>query len=387
MNMIEPLVTESDSRRPAALAAADEPVYGGIADAHNQNMELPADSKSSRRGRMSVIRFVIGAMATLVLAGLIATELFAWLLLQTLDERDRWYVRFVAISFFVRVFQLHIGVGAILLSMLLGVVRWRRSAVLSLVTALTLLTPFVRDFAPKNPPAAASRTLRLMSINLYFQNRDEAAILRSIADADPDVIVFVEVTPWSLENVIQKHLLERYQYVHQPPVDTVGMMLTRLPHRIGKPAENAGGSFRRQPVVFDLGGKEIAVYAVHLVSPGHLWLVERNREQVMLLSEIAKAEKREMVIAGDCNFSQLTPNAAALHRAGMRTSHELIGFGLGNTWGPKWWPALNWLPGVRIDHVWLSPGLTVTSSKVGLDTGSDHRPVIANIAIAANPRK
>jgi endonuclease/exonuclease/phosphatase (EEP) superfamily protein YafD len=67
----------------------------------------------------------------------------------------------------------------------------------------------------------------------------------------------------------------------------------------------------------------------------------------------------------------------------MRSAHELVGFGLSNTWGPRWYPSLNWLPGVRIDHIWLSSELTATSSAVGLDTGSDHRPVIADIGISS----
>lgn len=347
------------------------------------SVESLSYSNPARRTRGDVARWLLGALLTFALVVIIGVELFAWLLPQRLDNQDMSYVWLATISFFVRVFQLHIGVAGIILAAMLMVARWRRSACVAMLGSLVLLTPYARDFAPKHPPVPASKTFRLMSINLYFHNRDEAAILRSIAAADPDVIVLVEVTPWSLENVIQKHLLEKYQYVHQPPVDGVGMMLSRLPCTIGEPASNAGGSFGRQPVVFDIGGKEVAVYAEHLMSPGSPHLVMRNRGQVLLLAEIARAEKRAVVIAGDCNFSQLTPNAAALHRVGLRSAHELIGFGLGETWGPRWWPSVNWMPGVRIDHIWLSPQLTVTSSAVGLDTGSDHRPVIADIGVAA----
>ena len=349
-------------------------------------MEAPNGTSAKRATIARRIRRVVGAFATLTLMGVIAAELFAWLLPQQLENDGHWYVCCVTISFFVRVFQLHVALGTIVLGAILLAARWRWVAFAALVCALSLLAPYARDFAPKHPPAVAGKTLRLMSINLYFHNENEQAIMRSIDDADPDVLVLVEVTPWSFANVIHKHLLERYQYVVQPPIWGVGTVLSRVPFRIGEPARNAGGSFGRSPVVFDVNGTDVALYAVHLVSPGHAWLVEQNRKQVAHFAGIAAAETRPMVIVGDCNFTQLTPNAAALHRAGFRSSHELVGLGLGNTWGPRWWPSLDWLPGVRIDHIWLSPRLTATSQRVGIDTGSDHRPIIAEIGLTAPAR-
>lgn len=337
-----------------------------------------------RNGRGS-IHWWIGLLALAAIVFVGALELFAWLLPQRLDNVGGVYVWCASLSFFVRVFQLHIAAVVALLAAVLFVCRRRRFALGTLLFAMLLLAPFARDYLPKHPPAPASSTLRVMSMNLYYRNRDEAAIVRAIEAANPDVIVLVEVTPWSLENVIQKHLLSKYEYVNQPRFDGVGTVLSRVPYRIGDPAENEGGSFGRSPVLFDVGGREIALYAVHLVSPGHTWLIRQNRQQVLHLSEIVRAEKRPAIIAGDCNFSQLTPNAAALHDVGMRSAHELIGFGLGNTWGPRWYPSINWLPGVRIDHIWLSKELTATRSEVGLDTGSDHRPVIADIAVAKSP--
>jgi endonuclease/exonuclease/phosphatase (EEP) superfamily protein YafD len=44
---------------------------------------------------------------------------------------------------------------------------------------------------------------------------------------------------------------------------------------------------------------------------------------------------------------------------------------------------LAWLPGIRIDHVYLSPELTATAARVGSFVGSDHRPVIAEVGLRA----
>ena len=327
------------------------------------------------------IQSICGSFGFVCLLALIGIELVAWLLPQRLEDDGRWYVRLASISLYVRVFQFHLGLGAIALAVWMFIARWRRSAALAVIVAGAMLLPYARDFAPKNPPASISPTFRLMSINLYFKNFDEAAIMHSIDTANPDVIVLIEVTEWAKVNIIRKHLLGRYDYVTQPWAEGAGIVMSRLPYRIGEPASNENGSFGRNPVLLNVKGTEVALYGVHLLSPGSAGLVERNRLQVTMFSGIARAETHPMIIAGDCNFSQLTPNAAAFHRAGLRSSHELVGFGLGDTWGPKWWPLLNRLPGVRIDHIWLSPGLTATSHAVGLDTGSDHRPVIADIGL------
>ena len=329
------------------------------------------------------LRQAVGLLAAVALAGVVMAELFAWLLPQRLMEDGRWYLRLASVSLFIRVFQLHLGLATLPLVAVLLAVRWRKSAALGAVLVVAMLLPYARDFAPKHPPRAALPTVRLMSINLYARNRDEAAIMRAIDLANPDVLVLLEVTPWSLDNVIRKHLLGRYEYVTQPRAHGAGTVMTRLPFRIGESASNSRGSFNRHPVLLEVAGMDVALYAIHLISPGGPSLIAENRQQVTYFSEIARAEKRPTIIAGDCNFPQLSPNAAAFRRVGLRSSHELIGYGLGNTWGPRWWPMLNQMPGVRIDHIWLSPALTATSHTVGPDTGSDHRPVIADIGFAA----
>jgi endonuclease/exonuclease/phosphatase family metal-dependent hydrolase len=46
---------------------------------------------------------------------------------------------------------------------------------------------------------------------------------------------------------------------------------------------------------------------------------------------------------------------------------------------PRW---RAWLPGVRIDHVFLTPQLTCTRDAVGGFDGSDHLPIFADVGLA-----
>jgi endonuclease/exonuclease/phosphatase (EEP) superfamily protein YafD len=42
---------------------------------------------------------------------------------------------------------------------------------------------------------------------------------------------------------------------------------------------------------------------------------------------------------------------------------------------------MQWLPGVRIDHIFVSNQLTFTQFFVGEHDGSDHLPIVADVGV------
>jgi endonuclease/exonuclease/phosphatase (EEP) superfamily protein YafD len=64
--------------------------------------------------------------------------------------------------------------------------------------------------------------------------------------------------------------------------------------------------------------------------------------------------------------------------SGVRDAHDVVGGGWQPTWNSK---SLILPPVLRIDHVLASPAFAVTGFEVGGDFGSDHRPVIADLAM------
>lgn len=295
-------------------------------------------------------------------------------------------LRVVACVFFFRVFQLYAAVTLLVVGLVVLLMKYRKIAALNLMLALILGLPFLRGYLPKSPPPVTGQTLKIYSGNLFASNRDGMAILKSIRDEDPDVIVLLEVTNWS-HSLIVKEFGNAYPYVHRPRYNGGGMILSRVPFREERPVVTLKGNHSRVPLVFDLGGREFAMYPVHLLSPGSLKLIAQHREQIREFLEIEKAEERPMVIVGDCNMTPRTPNYEALGNVGFRSTYELAGSGLGNTWGPRWWPRLYQLPGVQIDQMLLQQPLTAKWHRVGADTGSDHRPIVAEIGFAADARK
>ena len=89
-----------------------------------------------------------------------------------------------------------------------------------------------------------------------------------------------------------------------------------------------------------------------------------------------------MLLAGDFNFVPHGALAGHLREQGWLGTHALAGEGRGASW-PE--PLMGWgMPGIRIDHIFVGPGLTCTASWRGKATGSDHRPIGAVVTIAAD---
>ena len=318
-------------------------------------------------------------LSTFAVIAIGAAVAFAWAWPEAIvDADDRADGRFQLLLFYTRVFQLHLGLAALACAIVVVIAAtgWKR-ATLSAFVAAALLMPFAREYVPKRPPPPATRTLRVMSMNLFANNHDAEKIRAQIDREDPDVIVACEVTDWS-EAVVFAPLAQKYPYAMHPNYDNGAFVMSRVPFA----NERSPDGSARRPVVFSIDGRAFAMYPVHLTSPGTRTHLMRNREQTLALAAIVATERRPMMIVGDCNFTQMTGEYQRLRAAGLRSTHDLVGFGVGNTWGPLWYPRLNRFPGMRIDQMLLSRELTATTHHVGGDTGSDHRPIVAEIGFA-----
>lgn len=87
-----------------------------------------------------------------------------------------------------------------------------------------------------------------------------------------------------------------------------------------------------------------------------------------------------LILGGDFSFTQNSPQAAALRRIGLEDAQDLGNWGRGTTWPVN--SFLRWIPGLRLDHIYLGSSLTCVDCRTGVGKGSDHRPVIARIGLA-----
>jgi endonuclease/exonuclease/phosphatase (EEP) superfamily protein YafD len=258
--------------------------------------------------------------------------------------------------------------------------RWRLAAV-AVLGALVALVPTVSQFTAKTPAPAAGQIIRVMSVNVLWSNRNIDWLMQGLREGDADVIVMQEYTN-AIEPLLRERLHDYPHVVTWPRDGSDGWAVySRVPLARDVEPVKLHWSSRHARFAIDLDGREVAVYAPHLTVPKSMEQVRQNRRETAHLIELLAAETRPVIIAGDFNFTDQSANAAAVRDAGYSAAHDLAGHGRGATWPAEL--LRRRVPGVRIDHIFLSDELTCTNAKVLHNCGSDHRPIIADVGFVA----
>ncbi|KQR55900.1 endonuclease/exonuclease/phosphatase family protein [Brevundimonas sp. Leaf168] len=257
---------------------------------------------------------------------------------------------------------------------------WPASIVGGLACVVLALSVWPQWTPTKGVPVPDQPIVRVYSANLYVFNTDVAAMRRSIAAADADILVLVELG--------------------QAPASRLDQLLPDYPHRVLIGQARAGDHARsiiasRYPILQRLPERPdglsavgatvqapigpINVFGVHLTRPWPYQYQWGQISQVMALAERMKAAPDHAVIAaGDFN-------SVSSARIGKQIQSDLVLIpapGWPGTW-PSQIPAF---AGITIDQVYRSPDLALITRRLGKPTGSDHRPVITEFTRAQPPR-
>lgn len=260
----------------------------------------------------------------------------------------------------------------------LALARRRPGAVAAVsMTALAVLWP-VMDFRTHGG-SSMSGSLRLMTHNLGRESPTSPGVVAVLAETKPDIVVLQECIPDEVPLVMDGYYTDYQEQL---------CLLSRFPI--------VGVDARDRQDVWDRGGSgAIVLYTlrtpngllqvlnVHLetVRDGlralrHVDLAEasENISQRVWESELARGWAKRatspLLVAGDFNM----PVESAIYRrywSDFDNAFSEAGFGWGWT---KWTRYF----GVRIDHVLSSHELVCTRAWIGGETGSDHRPIVAD---------
>lgn len=230
--------------------------------------------------------------------------------------------------------------------------------------------------APR-PPSTAPR-LRLMSANLLMVNRDTEGIPAEILAARPDVLFVQELTPEWLDALSRPELLallpHRLVEPH-PPSDSFGIgILSRLP--LVDPALQDLEGVPLATATVSLQGTPVRLYNIHTLPPRTVSYYPIWRRQLTRLAALIDAESGAVIVGGDLNVTQHAAWYRQLVKGSVRAAHEQCGRGLATTWPNGLFP----VPSIRLDHLFLSLDLLCVSVTEGAGRGSDHRPLLLELA-------
>lgn len=281
------------------------------------------------------------------------------------------------------------------------VVRARRAALLVLPLLLIGVLWFGRLYLPKTAAAAPNApTLRVVTFNVWGDNPNLSRIEDWLREQDADVAITIETPPaWSAGVSALADI-----YPEQPRADTQGVywdsvILSRHPVVSSEQLDLGDGEIPQQRVVIEVGGRQVAIYGIHLYLPlgakphlpvpnnyymrGIFGYDDSARDaQIANLIDRLTTEPLPYVVAGDFNMSDQAAAYADL-AAVMNDSFREMGRGLGTSW-----PAVQALgfpalipPLVRIDYIWHSDDFRALEAAQGPYLGSDHLPLYATLAL------
>ncbi|MCK4658700.1 MAG: endonuclease/exonuclease/phosphatase family protein [Phycisphaerae bacterium] len=323
------------------------------------------------------------AGAVLVLAALYIVVLFALLWQPDFRTTSRLHTGFSLIAFYIDTFAFHVGLAtAVLLVVSAARKRWRLCLAALPPLAVTL-GPSLSCYLPADSGVVSGKVITVMSVNPFGANRQRMSLIREITEADPDILFVQEYTERWHEAL---HPALKGLYPHVVTIarrDYFGLAVySKVPFESPGavcfyPAELNLPCLK---VVMRIDGRPVTFFNIHLIPPVGIGCFHRQGVQLMELLDMAVLDTNPVVMVGDFNFTGNSRFAAEVDRVGLRSCHELAGWGRGATWPVN--GLRRHVPGLRIDHIYMSRELTCPWTRTGEGEGSDHRPIIAIIGFA-----
>jgi endonuclease/exonuclease/phosphatase (EEP) superfamily protein YafD len=311
-------------------------------------------------------------MARSVIASAVAAPWVAWALVRTLglDVRHPLVAAMAYTPYAAALAPVPVLAGLVL--------RRRIVAGVAGVAAVALALAVVpRALGGPQPEGAGGPRLVVMTTNLDKGRGDAAAVMGLVRERHVDVLSVQELTPGALGRLHAAGAAELLPWRAQDPRpgDAGSALLARRRVRPAA-APDVAGAAQPEAALDVPGAPTVRVKAVHPPAP-----VGRARERVWrgAIRSMPSADARGdvRIVAGDFNATLDHRELRRLLDRGYVDAGDAAGKGLAWTW-----PRLRRrAPPITIDHVLVDRRVRVRRVSVETIPGSDHRAVIAELAL------
>jgi vancomycin resistance protein VanJ len=239
------------------------------------------------------------------------------------------------------------------------------------------------------PTPSPERAFRVMTYNVKYGRQGVRNVAAEVQAADPDLLLLQDVYQGTVAHPALAGFM-RTRHVEQEGFYVVASRFPLEPieyRRMGR------DWYVRTAVT--IAGQSVAVYNVHLMTPrdGLEALREWSRagidelmdgardrlDQVEQLNADLDRERGPVLLAGDLNAPPGSLVVRRLRSDRFRDAFETAGRGYGFTYGHRLLVRASYL---RIDHILYTRELVALRTWVGGGAGSDHRPVLSEMALA-----
>jgi len=261
--------------------------------------------------------------------------------------------------------------AAALLAAAFGWFRIAGTAAVLAVAAYLTAMPWTVGPAPV---AAQAPRFKILLFNVWFANGQIPDVRKMAEEADADIVVFIETTA-RIRDQLQP-LMAVYPY----RFDCIGNARCDITifarSRLTAPAVKATRDPDRSPLVgvqTEVAGCRLMLFATHMTRPFPNRPFWAQRAQAAEIGDDLGAWSGAKLLLGDFNAA---PWGYVIHTIAQRGGLNVL-TGTGGTW-PSILPPQMRIP---IDHMLAGRGLSFVSRRVLPKLGSDHLPVLAEIAV------
>ncbi len=280
-------------------------------------------------------------------------------------------------------FQFQYFIASLVILLLLLTLRRPRAAILAgaalIVSGAALAPLWFTSPNSARADAEPTKAFRILHANVLSSNQQTAPLFDLIAREQPDLLALHEVNARWIDALAG--LADDYPYRDgaQREDDFGILVLSRTP--LQEAAVRHFGSSRVPSVTFQIRVHDVTVQVVatHTMPPMSAAAQSARDEHLTRMTDFAKARSEPLIIVGDLNTTMWAPSHRRLcDELGLTNTRQ--GFGVLPSW-PALFPALMRLP---IDHCLVGDGITVLDCRLGPDIGSDHLPMIIDLAVGGD---
>jgi endonuclease/exonuclease/phosphatase (EEP) superfamily protein YafD len=260
---------------------------------------------------------------------------------------------------------------------------WLAGAALVIVVAqLAFVAPELLASAPVPAWAQHAPVLRVFDANIDKSLGFQSGYVRAIEQNHPDLVTLEEFTPPALTAMKASGVLGRFPYrCSAPAFGATGFLVaSRLP-MTGCRVLTVFSNGEQMPCMVEAtlstAGGPVALRVVHTLAPFPAYWREWSAALAAVGQSVRASGDSRMLMVGDFNATWGNAGFVALLHDGLTDGAAARGNATGMTWPNG---ALV-PPFVRIDHVLAGARLAVTAIAAKPGFGSDHRYLVATVAI------
>jgi endonuclease/exonuclease/phosphatase (EEP) superfamily protein YafD len=278
-------------------------------------------------------------------------------------------------------FRFQLGLILVVVGVLYWITVAKGAAILFLVAGIANLALVLPLYVGSQAPAASEERLDVVSFNVEREVAARPEILQWLRSLDADFIFLQETTEeWVTaldENGIGMEILAI------PPTEALHgtIVLSRTGEATASVYEVGDANDWIVEVSSSLAGRQITLLAVN-PRPGNNQSDAEARDELLAeVGDIAAGRTEPVVVVGDLNATRWSYAFRDMRdRGGLKDSED--GFGFQGTWPASSIPFVGSLIALPVDHVLTTRSLTTTERSLGPEMGSDHLPLLVELAIA-----